>query len=795
MQVCFRPFTRLTLPTVDLSRLNEAEREAIDATLANAALEQPFDLDTGPMVRLDVIRHSDQKHSVLCVLHHIVSDGWSRGVLIREVSALYQAFGRGEPSPLPELKIQYGDYAVWQRERLKGETLERELTFWKEQLSGAPLLLDLPTDRPRPPIQTYRGAAETLALSPELSQQLKALSQQHGTTMFMLLLAAFQTLLHRYTNEDDVVVGTTIANRERSELEPLIGFFVNMVALRTDCSGNPSFLTLLDQVRKTTLQAYAHQTAPFEELVRALRPKRNLGYLPLFQAVFSFHNQPTLTEMELSGLTLSVPRREVTTSQIDLLLDMFESNDGLQGAVQYNADLFDRRTILQLMAHFENLLAAVATDPEQRLLDLALLSPAETEEIEVWNHTQTASLPETCVHDLIAAQVKATPNAIAASFRGDLLSYGELNRRANQVARYLHAEGVKPGDLVGVCLEHSLEELIALLGVLKSGAGYVALDPEHPPQRIEFALSDANVATNLTQEKLAADWPIIAAQPDSDPGVEVSPDSLAYVIYTSGSTGQPKGAGISHRSLVNYISWAKDVYLRGDNLAFALYSSLAFDLTVTSIYVPLITGNKVAIFRRDAKDALLEEIIADGQVGVCKLTPSHLTLIKDVDNRKSSVKRLIVGGEALGTELTRQVVESFGGDVEVFNEYGPTEATVGCMIYQFDPVNDVRANVPIGRPAANVNLYVLDKSLQPVPTNVTGELFIASPGLAQGYLARPALRPNGSFRIPIRPDSACIAPATCAAVYRRAISNTSAARTNRSSFTVIASRRTRFATP
>jgi amino acid adenylation domain-containing protein len=734
-----QPFSRLSLPAVDLSRLSEPEREAIDASIANATLDQPFDLETGPLVRLAVIRHSEQKHSVLCVLHHIVSDGWSRGILIKEVSALYQAFGRGEPSPLPELKIQYGDYAVWQRDRLQGEALERELTFWKEQLAGAPLLLDLPTDRPRPPIQTYRGAAESFTLPVELSQQLKSLSQQQGTTMFMLLLAAFQTLLHRYTNEDDIVVGTTIANRERSELEPLIGFFVNMLALRTDFSGNPSFLALLDQVRETTLRAYAHQTAPFEKLVRELRPKRNPGYLPLFQAVFSFHNQPTLTEMNLSGLTLSVPRREVTTSQIDLLLDLFESPEGLQGAVQYNADLFDQTTIVRMMGHFKTLLAAIAAAPEQRLLDLQMLSDEETEQIAVWNQTETRALPNTCVHELIEAQVKATPDATAATFRGDVLTYAELNRRANQVAHYLRAEGVQPGDLVGICLEHSLEELIALLGVLKAGAGYVALDPEHPSHRIEFALADAKVTTALTHEKLASDWTTIIGQPDTDVNVEVSPDSLAYVIYTSGSTGQPKGAGISHRSLVNYVSWAKDVYLRGDKLNFALYSSLAFDLTVTSIYVPLITGNTVAIYRRDAKDALLEEIIADGQAGVCKLTPSHLTLIKDVDNRKSSVRRLIVGGEALGTELTRQVVESFGGGVEVFNEYGPTEATVGCMIYQFDPVNDTRANVPIGRPAANVNLYVLDKWLQPVPTNVTGELFIASPGLAQGYLARPEL--------------------------------------------------------
>ena len=745
------PFSRLSLPTVDLSHLDEAEREAIDAKLAQAALDQPFDLETGPLVRLAIIRHSDQKHSVVCALHHIVSDGWSRGILIREVSALYQAFGRGEPSPLPELKVQYGDFAVWQRERLQGDALERELTFWKEQLAGAPPLLDLPTDRPRPAVQTYRGAAERVSFSPELSQRLKVLSHRQGTTMFMLLLAAFQTLLHRYTNEDDIVVGTTVANRERSETEPLIGFFVNMLAQRADCSGNPTFLELLNQVRENTLKTYAHQTAPFEKLVQELRPKRNAGYLPLFQAVLSFHNQPTLTELTLSDLTLSVPQREVTTTQIDLLLDLQEANGGLQGAVQYNADLFDRATIVQIVEHLRNLLEAITSDPNQRLSDLPMLGVAETEQLAAWNQTQPATHADTCIHQLIEAQVKATPDAIAASFRGEFLSYAELNRRANQLAHHLRAQGVKPGDLVGICLEHSFEELMGILGVLKAGAGYVALDPEHPPQRIAFTVADAGVVTVLTREKLLDDWFAISQQPETDEKVEVDANGLAYVIYTSGSTGEPKGVGISHRSLINYVSWASEVYLRGDSLAFALYSSLAFDLTVTSIYVPLITGNKVAIFRRDAKDALLEEILADGQVGVCKLTPSHLTLIKDVDNRQSSVKRLIVGGEALGTELTRQVHDSFGGDVEIFNEYGPTEATVGCMIYQFDSQNDTRAHVPIGRPAANVNLYVLDKYLQPVPANVTGELFISSPGLAQGYLARPSLTAERFIPNPFAP--------------------------------------------
>jgi amino acid adenylation domain-containing protein len=733
------PPSKRSLPTVDLTQLNDTEREVIEAKLAEIAVDHPFDLETGPLVRLAFIHHSDEQHAVLCVLHHIVSDGWSRGILIREVSALYEAFGRGEPSPLPELRVQYGDFAVWQRQQLQGETLERELTFWKEQLAGAPSLLDLPTDRPRPPVQTYRGASELFTLPAELSQRLKALSQQRGTTMFMLLLAAFQTLLYRYTNDDDIVVGTTVANRERSEIEPLIGFFVNMLALRANCSGNPLFVTLLEQVRETTLKAYAHQGVPFERLIQELRPKRNPGYLPLVQALFTFQNQPTLMEMKLSGLTLSVPQREVTTSQCDLLLDMHEGSEGLQGGIQYNPDLFDRTTVVRMVQHFHTLLEGIATDPEQRLSQLPMLSNDETQNLAASNDTRTVSAPDICIHKLFEAEAESTPDTIAAVFRGDLLTYAELNRKANQLAKYLRVEGVKPGDLVAICVEHSLEELIAILGVLKAGAGYVAQDPEHPSQRLAFVRQDAKVAAVLNQEKLVRDWPLISEQPDRNERIDVSPDSLAYVIYTSGSTGEPKGVGISHRALVNYVSWAKEVYLRNDSLDFALYSSLAFDLTVTSIYVPLITGNKVAIFRREAKEALLEEILANDQIGICKLTPSHLGLIKDRDNRKSSVKRLIVGGESLGTELTRQVSESFGGAVEIFNEYGPTEATVGCMIYQYDAVNDIRASVPIGRPAANVNLYVLDKWLQPVPTNVTGELFIASPGLAQGYLERPAL--------------------------------------------------------
>jgi amino acid adenylation domain-containing protein len=745
--------TRLSIPTINLEHLSEAEREEMDAKIAMMALQRPFDLETGPLFRVALVRHSNHEHTLLCTLHHIISDGWSRGILTRETSSLYQAFSQGESSSLPELKVQYADYAVWQRQRLQGEAIERELEFWKEQLTGAPPLLALPTDRRRPPVQTYRGAAEPFRLSPGISQRLKALSQQRGTTMFMLLLAAFQTFLHRYTHQEDIVVGTTVANRERLEIEPLIGFFVNMLALRANLSGNPRFTDLLDQVRETTLGAYAHQGTPFEQLVQELQPKRNSGYLPLFQAMFTFQNQPTLRDLTLSGLTPSVPLKEFKTSLCDLLVDMHESNEGLRGEVQYNLDLFDRATVVQMVEHFRNLLEGIATDPETRLSELPMLSVAEVREAVASSQSQMVERPDVSIHELFEAQAAATPDAVAAVFRGEHLSYRELNRRADELAQYLRAEVVKTGDLIAICMEHSLVELIGLLGVLKAGAAYVALDPDHPPQRIGFVLNDANVTAVLTQEKFAGAlaasgrpiicldraWSSRARLSESSEGVDVSADSLAYVIYTSGSTGEPKGVGISHRSLVNYACWARDVYLKNERLGFALYSSLAFDLTVTSIYVPLITGNTVAIFHREAKEALLEEVVADDRIGICKLTPSHLTLVLDRDNRRSGVKRFIVGGEAFGTQLAREIQESFGGELEIFNEYGPTEATVGCMIYQYDAIKDTRANVPIGKPAANVSLYLLDRWLEPVPSNVTGELFISGPGLAQGYLNRASL--------------------------------------------------------
>ncbi|HET6855020.1 MAG TPA: amino acid adenylation domain-containing protein, partial [Pyrinomonadaceae bacterium] len=746
---------QVMFPVVDLHGLASVEQESTARSLSGAQLNRPFDLTTGPPIRLTLLRHPDKEYMVLCTLHHIISDGWSKGLLMNEISVLYEAFSQGKPSPLAELGIQYADYAAWHRESLAGPALDQDLAYWKANLAGAPPLLALATDRPRLPVQTFNGATEVFTLSKNLSEKLKTFSHQHGVTLFMTLLAAFQVLLHRYTSQDDLVVGTTVANRERSEVECLIGFFVNMLPLRVDCSANPPFNELLKQVRETTLKAYVHQRLPFEKLVEELQPERNLSYQPLFQVIFSLQNQPTLTELKLAGLTLSFPQSEVMTSQCDLLMDMSEGHDGLAGGLQYNSDLFDQSTAARIVKHFRNLLEGIVTDPTQRLSELPLLT--EDEQIQTlveWNRTHAEYPRGSCVHELIESRVESAADLIAAVFRDEHLSYAELNRRANQIARYLRRAGVKAGDLIGICLDHSFEELAALLGVLKAGAAYLPLAPDQPPPRLSFMLADAGVKLVLTQQSFAdarlagatrllcldSEWSLIAKESDSNLNLELPVESIAYVIYTSGSTGEPKGVAVPHRALVNYSCWAKDTYLRGEALTFPLYSSLAFDLTVTSIFVPLLAGSAVVVYRAESNVGLLTAVLQENQTGIMKLTPAHLSLIKTADNRQSGIKRLIVGGEALRTELAGEVYRSFGG-VEIYNEYGPTETTVGCMIYKFDPLADNAGNavVPIGTPIQNTQVYVLDDTLNPAPTGVIGELYVGGAGLARGYLRRPDL--------------------------------------------------------
>ena len=747
------PSLQVPLALIDLSRLPVGRLEAEIERLSRLEAQRGFDLSADVLLRTKVLRVSADEHVVLVTMHHIVSDGWSIGVLVKDVAALYEAYARGGAVTLKPLAVQYADYAHWEREWLQGEVLEEQTAYWKEQLAAAPVL-ELPTDRPRPPVPSYRGAYESFELDLELSAELRSLSRRLDATLFMTLLAAWQVLLHRYTGHRDIVVGTPIANRHQAQTEELIGFFVNMLALRADLSGNPTFAELVERVRETALGAYAHQVLPFEKLIEELQPERDASHAPLVQVVFALQNAPQgdLTALDLK---LNYVEVETDTAKYDIVVNVYEIEDKLSIVFTYSTDLFDAASMQRLGRHFKALLAEVVENTDKRVAELDFLSAGERYGLLVERNATTAVYSvEKCVPELFEEQVKHSPEAIALVCKGTEISYAELQRRVDLLAGYLQQRGVGRGKFVGIFLDHSIETVVAILGVLRSGATYVPLDTDHPRARLAFIFEDAQLETVLTQQSLlerlplnegvrviltdGEDWQRVATEGHPYKSTSVTPFAAAYVIYTSGSTGQPKGVKISHRALVNYISWCRDVYVKNEEVSFTLYSSLAFDLTVTSIFTPLLTGNRLIIYGR-ADRFPVYSIVQDSLVDVLKLTPSHLALIKDLDNRQSRIKRLIVGGESLSTELAAQVHQSFGGRVEILNEYGPTEATVGCMIYRYDPQRDRRSAVPIGRPAANVQIYVLDEHLNPTPENVIGELYISGAGLADGYLNRPQL--------------------------------------------------------
>jgi amino acid adenylation domain-containing protein/FkbM family methyltransferase len=756
----------LTLPLTDLTNLPEAERETRAYQLATEEAKRLFDLVRGPLWQTSVLQLGEEEFMVLFTMHHIVSDGWSLGVLVREVATLYESFLHQQRSPLPELEIQYADFAHWQHELLQGEFLESQLAYWRGQLADS-VTLTLPTDRARPTVQTANGTRQVFQLTPELTAALNALSRSQEVTLFMTLLAAFKVLLHFYSDQTTINVGTPIAGRRHLETEKLVGFFVNTLVLRTDLAGDPSFRELLVRVREVALGAYAYQDMPFEMLVEELRPERNLSHTPLFQVVFSMQNAPTQV-LELPDVSWYSVEPEVKTAKFDMTMNLTEQGGRLFGGLEYNTDLFDRMTIVTMLEHFQRVLELVTENPDAQLSSLSLLREDVRRTLLLDRNDTRAEYPRhLCIQQLFESQTEHAPNEIAIVFNDEQLTYDELNSRANQLCRHLTNLGVGIDTRVGLFLEHSIETVVAILAVLKAGAAYVPLEPAHPSARLAFIIEDAAVPVILTQSQIVqrlpqssaqivcldTDWSDVARQSDDDPDQISSPEDLAYVIYTSGSTGEPKGVKIRHRSLVNYIWWARDVYLRGEKLDFPLYSSLAFDLTVTSIFTPLATGNKVLIYREKDAETSLSALLNDNRSGVVKLTPSHLMLLKQRDNHGSSIKRLIVGGEALTTELSLQVHESFGGEIEIYNEYGPTEATVGCMIYKYNPELDHRAFVPIGRPAANVSLYVLDSNLQPVAENIPGDLYIAGDGLAAGYLNRDELTAEKFLDNPFQPGT------------------------------------------
>ncbi|BBA33067.1 linear gramicidin synthase subunit C [Methylocaldum marinum] len=746
------------LSLIDLTALPDAGRAAAFERRIADETRRPFDLAHGPLLRASLVRLAPDRHGLLLNLHHIVSDGWSMAVLVRELSSLYAAYALNQPAALPPLPIQYADYAQWQRTWLAGEVLDRQLRYWQQQLAGAPTRLELPTDHPRPPVQRFHGATRTLALDPALTQALRALSRRLGATLFMTLLSAFLTLLARYSRQDDLVVGTPVANRNRRETEGLIGFFVNTLVLRVDLAGNPAFEEVVARVRQRALDAYAHQEVPFERIVEAVQPERSLSHSPLFQVMFVLQNTPAAT-LTLPGLTLSPLPLHGVAAKFDLTLVLSDSEAGLHGVWEYSTDLFEAETIDRLGRHFDCLLRGIVADPTQRLSALPLLPDAEAHQLLVdWNATDTEYPKDRCLHQLFEARAEETPDAVAVVFEDQVLTYRDLDTRANQLAHHLRALGVGPDSRVALCVERSCEMVIGLLAVLKAGGAYVPLDPGYPEERLAYMLTDAAPRVLLTHGGLASRSlatapavPVIdlgdptpwAHQPTHNPdpsAVGLTAENLAYVIYTSGSTGTPKGAMISHRSICNHMLWMQDAFPLTESDKVLQKTPFGFDASVWEFYAPLLSGAQLILARPGGhQDALyLIDVLGERQVTTLQLVPSMLQILLEVGGleRCHALRRLFCGGEALPLALQERFRACHGA--ELHNLYGPTEATIDVGAWRCEPGSSLPI-APIGRPIANTRFYLLDEQLRPAPIGVPGELHIGGDGVARGYLHRPEL--------------------------------------------------------
>ncbi len=745
---------KLHLPVIDLQRIPTGDRDATIQRLATEEAHRPFKLTTGPLLRVTLLKLAETDHILLLTLHHIISDGWSMGVLMRELGALYTAFLRHEPSPLGKLPIQYADFAQWQRRLLQGEILESQLAYWGQQLKALPGL-NLPTDRPRPPVQGHRGATQPLTLSPVLTAALEALGQAEGATLFMTLFAAFQILLYRYTGQTDLAVGVPIANRNRSEIEGLIGFFVNSLVLRTNLNGNPTFRELLGQVREVALAAYAHQDVPFEKLVEELHPDRDLSRNPLFQVVFALQNAP-MTSLELPDLTLNPWPLAIATTRFDLEFHLWEQSQGLSGLweqpvegisgfVAYNTDLFDAATIARFLNHFQTLLEAIVAQPDQPIAALPILSATERHQLLVeWNATHTEYARDTCIHHVFEAQAAQTPDAIAVVGGDEPLTYQALDQRSNQLAHYLQQEGVRPDSLVGICVDRSVDTVVAVLGVFKAGGAYLPLDPEYPRDRLRFMLTDAQVSILITQSSLVNALPTvdtiicldtheetIAQQSRGALKTAVTAENLAYVIYTSGSTGTPKGVLIEHRGLCNVVTAQRQAFHLPAGSRILQFSSFSFDAWVFELLLAFGVGGTLYIATQEARSPGVElnKFLREHAIAAAILPPAVLAVLPATD--LPALQTVIAGGEACTTEI----IDRWAIGRRFFNAYGPTEATIWASVAQLQSGE----SPSIGRPVANTQLYLLDAQRQPVSIGVVGELYIGGDGLARGYLNRPDL--------------------------------------------------------
>lgn len=752
------PFTDLSLPLplIDLQPLPEDKRESELQRHITAEVHRPFNLATELPIRTTLLQLAPREHVLLLTIHHIASDDWSWRILIEELMACYRAFvADGEPN-LPDLPIQYGDFAHWQREWLQGEVLDKQLNYWRQQLESAPTALDLPTDRPHPPIRTHHGGNHTFYLSPSLSRSVQAATQKAGVTPFMFLLTAFQLLLQRYTAQDDIVVGTPIAGRNRSEIEGLIGFFVNTLVLRSNLANNPTVYELLQQIKQTTLSAYDHQDLPFEKLVEELQTERSLSHTPLFQVLFNYHNAPR-TSLMLPDLRVERVQIASETAKFDLSLAIAETAEGIRGSFNYNTDLFALSTIERMADHFTTLLEGMVTDLDQSIADLPLLTQKEQKQIAEW-HGFAAKYPDyEGIHRLFEAQVEKTPLNTAVSYEGQSYTYQELNQRANQLAHHLHKLGVTADSRVGLFIERSLDILVAMLAVNKTGGAYVPIDPIYPPERIQFMLEDVQASILLTQAELIvelpdlagievipldSEWATIATQPGNNLAITVDPKNLMYVLFTSGSTGQPKGVAVEHRNFLNYIHGLIKRLDIPTGLSYAIVSTFAADLGSTNVFGALCSGGEVHIisYERAADPVAFADYFAQNRIDVMKLVPSHFEALQAFGGAEPYIphEQLIFAGEACSWETIAQVRTARPHTV-IHNHYGPTETVVSALNFPVPetPMATHTSAVPLGRPFGNVRAYILDANMRFVPVGVPGELYLGGPGVSRGYLNRP----------------------------------------------------------
>ncbi|HSF39388.1 MAG TPA: non-ribosomal peptide synthase/polyketide synthase [Thermoanaerobaculia bacterium] len=753
-----QPAEPFRLAVVDLSELPEREREALALRLAREEAARPFDLTRGPLFRGVLLRLACEDHVAALTMHHIVSDGWSLGILVHELAALYPAFASRRPSPLPELPVQYTDFSAWQRSWLRGEALESEISFWRRQLAGLPPRLELPTDRPRPAEQSFRGASRRAWLPAELIRQVEALGRREGATLFMVLLAGFQILLSRFSGQQDLAVGTPVAGRNRVEVEGLIGFFVNTLVLRGDLTGEPSFRELLDRVRETALAAYLHQDLPFEKLVEELAPERSLSHSPLFQVMLALQNAPA-ERLEIQDLRLRRAGGGGRTAKFDLTLSLAEHDGALVGALEHATDLFDATTVDRLMSRYERLLAEALAMPDRRVSELPLLGEAERHQTLVeWNDTLEDWGVPPLLPSLVAAQAARTPERIAVEQGDRALTAGELEARANRLARLLLRRGVRPEDRVALCCDRSPEMVVSLLAVWKAGAAWVPLDPAYPAARLAAMLEDARPAVliagpgapaELLQGENVLDLSSAAAELAGSPGedagpprIAITPDHLAYAIYTSGSTGRPKGVLVAHGAIANRLLWMRRfVGPLGETDAVLQKTPYVFDASIWEIFLPLLTGARLVLASPGAhrEPAAMAREIRERGVTVLQLVPSMLGPFLDEEQSGSVLRRLFCGGEALPAPLCERVFERLPG-VELCNLYGPTECAIDVTFHPFRPGGGLEEKVAaLGRPLDNVQARILDRWQQPVPLGQPGELCAGGAGLARGYLGRPDL--------------------------------------------------------